>query len=270
MTTQLPKREARHLRTPERSSAKQEALGVSRGRGPQESAEKNARRHSTRGKVHRTKYEFFARYNDTPRGLRRRALFWRSLGPMESPVAVKAAGPARPFMNFTRMSNFTLIRSRIVRRILLEIDISKSSGPHDLPGNFFKEFAAELAIPISLLIRFLLRHTFWPDFWREHRIHPLFKKGISSSPGNYREIHLTNILAKICERVVGHILILYFERVSAFRISQFGFRAGHSFKDLVLLLTTRWLWALDQGFKIGVYLSDISGAFDRADRNILM
>ena len=36
------------------------------------------------------------------------------------------------------------------------------------------------------------------------------------------------------------------------------------------LLVCRWLWALDQGFKVGIYLSDISGAFDKVDRDILV
>ena len=30
-----------------------------------------------------------------------------------------------------------------------------------------------------------------------------------------------------------------------------------------------WIWALDNGFKVGIYISDISGAFDRVDQEIL-
>ena len=39
---------------------------------------------------------------------------------------------------------------------------------------------------------------------------------------------------------------------------------------MVLLLLCRWLLDLDDGNIIGVYLSDISGAFDRVDREILL
>ena len=35
------------------------------------------------------------------------------------------------------------------------------------------------------------------------------------------------------------------------------------------LLVCRWLWALDNGFKDGTYLSDIACALDRVDRDIL-
>ena len=35
------------------------------------------------------------------------------------------------------------------------------------------------------------------------------------------------------------------------------------------MLVCRWLWAIDQDFKVGVYLSDISGAFDKVDRHLL-
>ena len=36
------------------------------------------------------------------------------------------------------------------------------------------------------------------------------------------------------------------------------------------LLVCRWLWAFDNGYKVCIYLSDISGAFDRVDRDILI
>ena len=36
------------------------------------------------------------------------------------------------------------------------------------------------------------------------------------------------------------------------------------------LLVCRWFWALDNVFEVCIYLSDISGAFDRVDRDILI
>eukprot|EP00973_Karenia_brevis_P040032 5528170-Karenia_brevis.AAC.1 len=35
-------------------------------------------------------------------------------------------------------------------------------------------------------------------------------------------------------------------------------------------MVCQWLWALDRDRKVAIYLSDISGAFDKVDRNILI
>ena len=34
-------------------------------------------------------------------------------------------------------------------------------------------------------------------------------------------------------------------------------------------MVCRWIWALDNGFKVWIYLSDISSEFDRVDREVL-
>ena len=90
-----------------------------------------------------------------------------------------------------------------------------------------------------------------------------------SDPGNYRGIHQTNVISKIAERTICITLTPFLERADAFGKDQWAFRKKHSCRDLVALLVSRWLWALDCGFKVGIYLGDISGAFDKVDRTIL-
>ena len=91
-----------------------------------------------------------------------------------------------------------------------------------------------------------------------------------SAPTNYRGVHLTYILTKIVERTIAFVIVPYFDRVGAFGKDQWAFRKKHSCWDLVALLVCRWLWALDNGYKVCIYLSDIYGAFDRVDREILI
>ena len=167
------------------------------------------------------------------------------------------------------MAEFTLVRARWVLKIIKSLEDGKASGPDGIPVRLFKECASELAPIIAILVRFLLQTRRWPKVWRTHRVHPLFKKGSVSDPGNYRGIHLTNVISKIVERTIGVTLTPFLERVNAFGSDQWAFRKKHSCRDLVALLVSRWLWALDCGFKVGVYLSDISGAFDKVDRTLL-
>ena len=169
----------------------------------------------------------------------------------------------------TQMPEFTLIRARLIRRIIKALKLNTASGPDGLPVRVFRECCDELAPAIAVLVRFLIRIGFWPQPWRFHRIQPLYKKGAVSSPSNYRGVHLTNIIAKIVERALATVLVPHFDRAGAFGRDQWGFRKMRSCRDLVTLLVCRWIWALDNGFKVGIYLSDISGAFDRVDRELL-
>ena len=175
-----------------------------------------------------------------------------------------------PLHGSPQMSGFMVIRSRTVLKILRKLKLDKASGPDGMPVRIFTECCRELAPAIAVLTRFLLRTRQWPDIWRVHRIHPLYKKGSVSNASNYRGVHLTNVLSKVVERVIGKLLTPYLDRSGAFGIDQWAFRSKRSCRDLVTLLVCRWLWALDNGFKIAIYLSDISGAFDKVDREILM
>ena len=64
--------------------------------------------------------------------------------------------------------------------------------------------------------------------------------------------------------------VKYLEASGASGESQWGFKVGHSCRDLVALLMATWILDLHAGRKIGVYLSDISGAFDRVESSLLL
>ena len=102
-----------------------------------------------------------------------------------------------------------------------------------------------------------------------HWLHPIFKKGFVFDPNKYRGVHFTPIVYKICERVLGMILCSFFENTDCYGASQWAFRKGRSHTDLVALLINTWLIALETVNKVGVYLSDIAGAFDRVDSELL-
>ena len=110
----------------------------------------------------------------------------------------------------------------------------------------------------------------WPECLRYHWISPLLKKGATSNANHYRGVHLTSVLSKSVERVMSKLLGDYFEESGAYGETQWAFRAGHSCRDLVALVTSKWILELHAGNKIGLFLSDISGAFDRVSKEVLL
>ena len=97
---------------------------------------------------------------------------------------------------------------------------------------------------------------------------PLYKKRSVYDAGNYRGIHLSAQLSKVVERVVGRLFLPFLECTGAFGPNQWAYRQKRGCKDALAVNALQWVWWLHLGLKIGVYCSDVSGAFDkvRSDR----
>jgi hypothetical protein len=81
--------------------------------------------------------------------------------------------------------------------------------------------------------------------------------------GNYRGIHLTAQLSKTVERIVKDLYVPYLTSSVGFGPNQFAYTKGRGARDALAQLVLTWIKTLARGMKIGVYCSDVSGAFDR-------
>ena len=154
------------------------------------------------------------------------------------------------------------MRTRYTYHILTHLDENKATGPDLIPAKILKRIAKFIAAPLTRLCRRLFDESCWPTCWKYHIICPLYKKGAVYNSGNYRGIHLTSILSKVAEKVIGRKLVTYLQH-DKFGLNQWAFQPGLSSKDLVTMLMMSWILAACKGYKLGAYLSDISGAFDR-------
>ena len=64
--------------------------------------------------------------------------------------------------------------------------------------------------------------------------------------------------------------LVSFLRSRAIGNSQWPFKPGLSARDLTTAVMLKWILAICKGFKIGAYLGDISGAFDRVFKDYIM
>ena len=154
--------------------------------------------------------------------------------------------------------------------MLKNLCVASATGPDGLPARVLRECAEELALPVTLLVRRLLRCGRWLTRWRLHWVLPLHKRKAVFNPSNYRGAHLTTVLSKVVERVLLHVLAPYCQASNAFGDSQFAFQKNLSCNDLVAALVCSWVLAFENREKVGVYLSDISGAFDRVEKPRLL
>ena len=110
----------------------------------------------------------------------------------------------------------------------------------------------------------------WPDDWRTHWIAPIFKKGAVFSPKNYRGVHLTAQLAKVIERIVLPMMMPHISLWKLAGTNQFAYTKKRGSRDVLVLLTMRWVKAVELGRKVLVYCSDVAGAFDRVSAERLL
>ncbi len=87
--------------------------------------------------------------------------------------------------------------------------------------------------------------------------------------GNYRGVHLTAILSKTAERLIGKSLIVHLHS-GKFGPHQWAFTPGLSARDLVTTSVMSWILSICIGHKVATYLGDISGAFDRVQKDYLL
>ena len=102
-----------------------------------------------------------------------------------------------------------------------------------------------------------------------HWLVAIYKRDSVYNPKKYRGVHLTSQLSKTIERVIGNPLVALLEQYG-YGSSQWAFRKMSSARDLLLVCVSKWILAICSGFKIGAYLSDISGAFDRVFKDFLL
>jgi hypothetical protein len=181
----------------------------------------------------------------------------------EKSILPEASGQFSPIVSHSMQSGLLVVRTRWARKALKDLDINTATGPDGIPARVLKTCWAPLSVLITLLVRILVTRGEWPVIWALHHVVPIYKKGAPADPGNYRGVHLTCVISKVVEKVVARMVCPYFDNVNVYGASQWAFRPGVSSKDLVSYCLLCWLWALQHGCKVGLLLSDISGAFDR-------
>ena len=168
-----------------------------------------------------------------------------------------------------QLDSFIAIRSRQVFHELSHLNCNKATGPDKISAYILKELAEEIACPLAILARRILYEGVWPEVWRIHHLVPIFKRNSSYLAKNYRGVHLTSIVSKVVERCIGFPLIRHLQ-LHAFGENQWAFTKQRSARDLVALYVSKWIFSLCTGHKVGFFMADISGAFDRVFKNYMM
>ena len=133
----------------------------------------------------------------------------------------------------------------MVSMYLRKLNNSKTIGPDGLSSFAIKNIGECLVTPLSSLFEFLFMNSHVPADWKKAVITPLYKKGPSSNPANYRPISITCVLCRLTERIINHQMASYFVNGNLLSIHQHGFLRCKSTITHLLECTSSWITDLD-------------------------
>ena len=109
----------------------------------------------------------------------------------------------------------------------------------------------------------------WPECWKIHYLVPVSKEGSDYKSRNYAGIRLSPFMSKIVGRVIGKSLVRICISMESVKISGTSANSVVHMIDLVLVYTSSWILVICNGYKFGIYLSDVSEPVDKVFKNLM-
>lgn len=147
--------------------------------------------------------------------------------------------------------------------MLLKLNVKKSTGPDNIPNNFLRRYAEQIAPFLTRLFMLSLNSGVIPDDWRIARIVPVHKKGDRLDYANYRPVSITSACSKLMEHVVANYIKDFLAHRSLLTPCQHGFRKGMSTTTQLVLTVNEIAQVLDKSGQVDMLCLDFSKAFDK-------
>ena len=171
--------------------------------------------------------------------------------------------PVFPSRTNLKLHNIS-ITPKMVRKVVMNLDLSKASGPNCIPVVVLKNCEPELSYILAELFNKCLKESCFPDCWKVSSVVPVFKNvGERSTAKNYRPVSLLSLVSKVFEKLVNNRIVDHLEKCGLFSDFQYGFRSSRSTADLLTVVSDRIAWAFNRSGATRAVALDISKAFDR-------
>ena len=152
----------------------------------------------------------------------------------------------------------------MVRKVVMNLDLSKAFGPDCIPVVVLKNCEPELSYILAELFNKCLKESCFPDCWKVSSVVPVFKNvGDRSTDKNYHPVSLLSVVSKVFEKLVNNRIVDHLEKCGLFSDFQYGFRSSQSTADLLTVVSDRIARTFNRSGATRAVALDISKAFDR-------
>ena len=134
---------------------------------------------------------------------------------------------------------------KLVKKVIMNLDSSKASGPDCIPAVFLKNCEPELSYILAKLFNMCLKEPCFLDCWKVLSVVPVFKNvGDRSTTKNYCPVSLLSVVHQVFEKLVNNRIVDHLEKCGLFSDFQYGFRSSLSTADLLIVCLTELLGLL--------------------------
>ena len=124
--------------------------------------------------------------------------------------------------------------------------------------------------PISELYNLSIKYSFFPKDCQIAKLKPLYKKGSTTLPRNYRPILLLPLISKIIEKVIHDQTRAFLDENNILYRFQSRFRKHFTTKSCLSYLNNKIATGFESGLHTGVIIIDLQKAFDTINHELLI
>ena len=171
--------------------------------------------------------------------------------------------PAFPSRTNLKLHNIS-VTPKMVRKVVMNLDLSKACGPDCIPVVVLKNCEPELSYILAELFNKCLKESCFPDCWKVSSVVSVFKNVRERSTAkNYCPVRLLSVVNNVFEKLVNNRIVGHLEKCGLFSDFQYGFRSSRSTADLLTVVSDRIARAFNRSGATRAVALDISKAFDR-------
>ena len=171
--------------------------------------------------------------------------------------------PVFPSRTNLKLYNIS-VTPRMIKKVIINLDLSKASGPDCIPVVVLKNCEPELSYILAELFNKYLKEPCFPDYWKVSLVVPVFKNvGERSTSKNYCPVSLRSVVSKVFEKLVNNRIVDHLEKCGLFSDFHYGCRSSQSTADLFTVASDRIARAFNGSGATHAVALDISKAFDR-------
>ena len=143
------------------------------------------------------------------------------------------------FLSSLKLRNIS-VTPKIVKKVIINLDLSKASGPDCILVVIRKNCEPELSFILAELFNKCLKESCFPDYWKVSSVVPVFKNvGERSTAKNHHPVNLLSVVSKVFEKLVNNRIVDHLEKCGLFSDFQYGFRSSQSTADLLTVVSDR-------------------------------
>ena len=132
--------------------------------------------------------------------------------------------PDSPSRTNLKLHNIS-VSPKIVKKAIINFDLSKASGPDSIPVVVLKNCELELSYILAEIFNNRLKGSCFPGCWKILSVVPVFKNvGERSTTKNCSFVSLLSWVSKVFEKLVNNRIVDQLEKCGLFSDFQYGFR----------------------------------------------